>query len=242
MRLQLTERAIAYVAGAAALMILGAAAILQVATRGSAHDGEGVLPKYSARASLMPAIAGQSAASLPQTSMPASQGSPLNVLELPKASLDFVGIWGGYIRSEIRSLQPGLLTGENPDRASIVFGNENGTVFVAGRLYSSPRQKIAGKPRARIVNPREAIVQYQSDDAELHYSYTYRFNVLDVGRIAYRSSIEVSSRESGKAVGTVIQHGILRRLLTVDEQRRFERPSFHQVAKSEISAQAAFKP
>src|SRR5277367_1306517 len=40
----------------------------------------------------------------------ASDESQSNVLEIPKASIDFVGAWGGFTRSSIRSVSPNLVT------------------------------------------------------------------------------------------------------------------------------------
>jgi hypothetical protein len=42
-----------------------------------------------------------------------ADGSQSNVLELPSASLDFVGYWGGYTHSTIFSVVPGEMTGES---------------------------------------------------------------------------------------------------------------------------------
>ena len=63
-----------------------------------------------------------------------TDGSQSNLLELPRASLDFVGYWGGYTHSTIFSVVPGEMTGENPDRASIVFGCTGDTVLIATEL------------------------------------------------------------------------------------------------------------
>jgi hypothetical protein len=166
--------------------------------------------------------------------------SQSNVLELPRASLDFVGYWGGYLHSTMFSVVPGALTGKNPDRASIVFGRTGDTVFIASELYGSPTQRLLGRPSARISNPREAVIQYRSEDSELEYRYECHFRLLESGRMSFRNRVFVYGRRSCKRVGTVKQEGMLSRLLTLDEQRTFARPSHHEVPKSEILTRKNF--
>jgi len=103
-----------------------------------------------------------------------ADGSQSNVLELPRASLDFVGYWGGYTHSTIFSVVPGEMTGESPDRASIVFGHRGDTVLIATELYAGAGQRLIGRPSARISNPREAVIQYRSEDSECSRSLTGR--------------------------------------------------------------------
>jgi hypothetical protein len=167
-------------------------------------------------------------------------GSQSNVLELPRASSDFVGYWGGYTHSAIDSIIPGALTGENPDRASIVFGRAGDTVFIASELYSSPTQRLIGRPRARISNPREVVIQYRSEDNELEYKYECHFRLLESSKMSFRNSAFVYDRWRRKLVGTVKQEGMLSRLLTLDERRPFARPSLHEVPKSEILTRKNF--
>ena len=161
-------------------------------------------------------------------------GSQPNVLELPRASLDFVGYWGGYVHSTIFSVIPGALTGANPDRASIVFGRAGDTVFISSQLYSSPTQRLIGRPSARISNPREAVIQYWSEDSELEYKSECHSRLLESGRMSFRTRVFVYDKRRRKLVGTVRQEGMLRQLLTLDEQRTFARPSHYEVPKSEI--------
>jgi hypothetical protein len=161
-------------------------------------------------------------------------GSPSNVLELPMASLDFVGYWGGYVHSTIFSVIPGALTGANPDRASIVFGRAGDTVFISSQLYSSPTQRLIGRPSARISNPREAVIQYWSEDSELEYKSECHFRLQESGGMSFRNRVFVYGKRRRKLVGTVRQEGMLSQLLTLDEQRAFARPSHHEVPKSEI--------
>jgi len=169
-----------------------------------------------------------------------TDGSQSNVLELPRASLDFVGYWGGYTHSTIFSVVPGEMTGENPDRASIVFGRTGDTVFIATELYTSAGQRLIDRPSARISNPREAVIQYRSEDSELEYENESHFRLLESGRMSFRNRVIVYSRRSREPVGTVKQQGMLSRLLTLDEQRAFARPSPHEVPKSEILTRKNF--
>jgi len=166
-------------------------------------------------------------------------GSRSNVLELPRASLDFAGHWGGYVHSTIFSVIPGALTGANPDHASIIFGRAGDTVFIASELYSSPTQRLIGRPSARISNPREAVIQYRSADSELEYKYECHFRLLESGKMSFRNRVVIYDRRR-KPVGTVKQEGMLIRLLTLDEQRAFARPSLHEVPKSEILTRKSF--
>lgn len=169
-----------------------------------------------------------------------SNGSQTNVLELPKASLDFVGEWGGYTHSSIHSVVPGYLSGKNPDRVSIVFGRSGDTVFIGSELYSSPNQRLLGGPTARIASPGEALIEYESEDAELHYGYTHSFALLASGRIAYRERVYVYERRTNHLVGFVEQRAMLRRLLTADEQILFARPSLDEVPWREVSSSRDF--
>ena len=188
--------------------------------------------------------------------MPARQSGPLpfvpepsavgglqaNVLELPNASFDFVGVWGGYTHSTIRSTAPGLLTGKNPARISVIFGRRGEAVFIADELYSGPLQRIVGRPRVRTANPREVAIEYESKDAELYYVYTNRFVLRESGTIAYQERVDVYDRSTHNLAGTVNQRATLRRLVTADEQRRFSRPSPDQVPKRAIAAATDLEP
>ena len=169
-----------------------------------------------------------------------SDDSQRNVLELPEASLDFVGEWGGYTHSMIHSVLPGRLSGRNPDRVSIVFGRTGGTVFIGSELYTSPKQRLLREPAARIANPGEATVEYESQDAELRYAYTHSFRLLTSEQIAYREHVNVYERRTGDLVGFVEQRATLRRLLTAREQMLFARPSLDQVPRREVSSHRNF--
>ena len=158
-----------------------------------------------------------------------------NILELPKASTDFVGYWGGYVHSSIRRLSPDLI-GTSPDRVSVVFGRRGDTVFMASELYSSPNQKIVRRPNARIAGPRVAIVEYESADNDLYYICDHRFRLKDASSINYRSTVEVYDLNSHRLVGIVTQRATLKRLLTPRAQLPFARPARNQIPRAAISA------
>lgn len=237
----MNERTLAYIVGLAALLGIAGAIGLKLATRRS-HDlaVAAPAPQRPTRSPTLVFPETQSLALVPLPLPSPADGSQSNVLELPKVSLNFVGDWGGYTHSSIHSVQPDLLTGETPDRASVIFGRQGDTVFIAAELYSSPNQRILGKPRVRVLGPQEANVQYESEDSELYYAYTCHFTLLDSGRIAYRNRVEVYDRHTRDLVGTVKQRAMLRRLLTANDQLRFARPSRHEVPQREISASTRF--
>lgn len=179
----------------------------------------------------------------PNVSEPSTDdGSQSNVLEIREASLDFVGEWGGYTHSTIRSTVPGYLTGKNPDRVSVVFLRQDDTVFIADELYSWPHQRITGKPRVRTANPKEVVIEYESEDARLYYVYTNRFTLRDSGTIAYQETVDVYDRSTENLVGNVYQRSTLKRLRTADEQRRFARPSADELSRSAIAAPTKLAP
>jgi hypothetical protein len=159
-----------------------------------------------------------------------------NVLELPTASLDFVGDWGGFTDSS-----PSVM-GVGPDRVSVIFGRRGDAVFFASELYSPSGQKIIGKPRVRILNPRETMIEYSSEDAEVQYVYSHRFRLLASGRMAYRQSVELYDRQTRGLLGTATQHALLHRLVTDDEKRLFSQPSSDDIHRGTIETTKNFLP
>jgi hypothetical protein len=160
-----------------------------------------------------------------------------NVLELPKASSDFVGYWGGYIHSSIQRFSPDLI-GTSPDRVSVIFGRRRDTVFMASELYSSQTQKIVDRPKVTIASPRLAIVKYESADNDLYYDCSHRFQLNGTAMISYVSRIDVYSLNSHRLMGIVAQRSTLKRLRTSRDQLEFARPSRLQVPRADISASA----
>ncbi len=169
-----------------------------------------------------------------------NSGSQSNVLELPKASPDFVGVWGAYTHSTVYSVVPGALVAKGPDRISVTFGREGDTVFVASELYSAPNQQIIGRPRAWMSDSTEALIEYEARDPELHYVYKHRFKLLGSGKIAYSENVNIYERRSHNWVGIATQHALLKQLTTSDQRRKFARPSPFEVSKGEALAGKSF--
>jgi len=162
-----------------------------------------------------------------------------NILQLPKASTDFVGYWGGYIDSSVQRLSPNLI-GTSPDRVSVVFGRQGDTVFMASELYSSPKQKIVQGPKARVVDARLAIVEYESEDSDLYYICRHHFRLNGAFSISYRTTIDVYDRNSHGLMGIVTERATLKRLRTPREQLEFAKPGRNQIPRAEISARGSF--
>jgi hypothetical protein len=167
-------------------------------------------------------------------------GLQSNVLELPKASLDFVGNWGAYTHSTVYSVVPGALVAKGPDRISVTFGYQGGTVFVASELYTAPNQQIIGRPRAWMSDSTEASIEYEARDRELYYVYLHRFTLLSSGKISYAEKVDIYERRTHSWVGLATQHALLEQLTTLDQRRKFARPSPFEVSKGEVSAGKSF--
>jgi hypothetical protein len=169
----------------------------------------------------------------------ATNGVHANVLELPRASTDFVGYWGGHVHCSIERARPELI-GTGPDRVSVIFGRHGGTVFMTSELYSSPAQRVVGRPMARVPNPRLAVVRYESEDHDLDYVAAHYFQLGKGGMIIYRSTISVYNRRTQELMSIVRQRATLKRLLTAREQLQFAQPSRQQIPRASISASDEF--
>jgi hypothetical protein len=177
----------------------------------------------------------------PSASLFRGDNSQADVLELPKASADFMGYWGGYTHSSIQSFSPDLI-GTSPDRVSVVFGRRDETVFMSSELYSSPTQKIVHRPKVTISSPWLAIVKYESADNDLYYTCTHRFQLRRTSIISYESKTDVYSLNSHRLMAIVTQRATLKRLWTTRDQLEFARPSRLQVPRADISASANLAP
>lgn len=175
------------------------------------------------------ATGGPRLALVPRSQVPSKVASESNVLELPKASFDFVGSWGGYTHDTPPSEV------ESPDHVSVVFGRRGDTVFFATELYSPSDQRIVSKPRAWITSPKEVRVMYKAEDRQLEYAYVHRFTLLDSGKVSYKETVDLYDRRTHRAVGTAGQQALLSRLTTAPEKRLFAQPSSRDVFKSELS-------
>jgi hypothetical protein len=229
---------LAFAALAALALAAGIAAALRL-TR--PKPGSAVVLQSPAIASIDSALAYSSQDAGHSSSLFRGKGAQSDILELPKASTDFVGYWGGYVHSSIQRLSPSLV-GKSPDRVSVVFGRDGDTVFIASELYSSPTQKLVHHPNARMVTARIAIIEHESTDQDLDYICRDRFRLNDSATISYQGTIEVYDLTSHRLMGVVTQTARLKRLLTARDQRRFARPGQDQIPRAAISAKSSFVP
>lgn len=194
-------------------------------------------PSFSSRAiSRLHEPVSSSSITLPgsqQVGTPSELYSSSNVLELPRASLDFVGYWGGFICA------PGLLAGRSSDHVAVAFGRQADKVFFASELYSPMGQRIAGKPRARMVGPREVVIEYKSEDDEIDYRYFHRFELLNSGRMTYNETVYLFERHGHHFLGKVERRSLLKRLTNKAQWRFFSRPVAGDVRQGNISASRA---
>jgi hypothetical protein len=167
-------------------------------------------------------------APVPWSQLASGPESEPNVLELPKASFDFVGRWGGYTHT-------GSSDVESPGHVSVVFGRRGGAVFFASKLYTPSDQKILDKPTARIIDGRKVFVTYKGEDAKLEYIYFHRFKLLSSGKIAYNETVQCYDRRTHSFAGTVGQDATLHRLTTALEERAFAQPSSGDIFEGELS-------
>lgn len=168
-------------------------------------------------------------ASVPWSQLASGLGSEPNVLELPKASFDFVGSWGGYTHDT------GSSDVESPDHVSVIFGRRGGTVFFASKLYTLSDQRIRVKATATIIDRRAVVVTYKGEDENVEYIYFHRFRLLKSGKMAYSETVECYDRRSHGFVGAVGQEATLHRLTTALEQRAFAQSSSRDIFEGELS-------
>ncbi len=167
-----------------------------------------------------------------QLQMRLDLGPPSNVLELPRASLDFVGYWGGFIRDA-----------ESPTGAGhvgVVFGQRGDRVFFASELYSPAGQHSLSKPRVRIIGPWEVVIEYESRDDKVDYKYSHRFKLLNPAKMAYDETVRLYGRRGHQLLTVAEQRALLKPLTTVAEWRFFSRPGADDVREGRISASRQF--
>jgi hypothetical protein len=156
--------------------------------------------------------------------------SSSGVLELPKASLDFVGFWGGFVRG---SRSP---TGERTAHVGVVFGRRGDKVFFASELYSPAGQRMLRKPLIKMVGAREVLIEYESEDNGVNYEYSHRFRLLNSGRIAYDETVRLYERQGHHFLEMAEKHSLLMRITKIKEWRSFVQPAPDDVSEGEISA------
>jgi hypothetical protein len=156
--------------------------------------------------------------------------SPSNVLELPRASLDFVGYWGGWVRDYAS------LAGESPSHVGVVFGRRGDRVFFASELYSPAGQRMIRKPLVKMAGARDALIEYESTDGKVEYEYSHRFRLLNSGRIAYEETVRFYEGHGNHLPEIAERHSLLTRITKIEEWRSFVRPAPGDVREGEVSA------
>ena len=231
------ERRQNYIVKSAAVLLAIACTFGLIVLLRSFYDPD--LGSFAAHKTVSPLsgeISGQSRfASVPWSQLASGWGSEPNVLELPKASFDFVGNWGGYTHT-------GSPDVEGSDHVAVVFGRHGGTVIFASKLYTPSDQNILNRPEATIIDRRKVLITYEGQDKNLEYSYFHRFSLLNSGKIAYNETVECYDRRTHNFVGTAGVNATLHRLTTALEERAFERPSSRDVFAGELSTTNSFSP
>ena len=151
--------------------------------------------------------------------------SSSNVLELPRASLDFVGYWGGSVRC----------SGSLSSHVGVVFGRRDNHVFFSSELYSPVGQHLIQKPRVKMVGAREVFIEYESEDHQVNYKYSHQFRLLDSGRIAYDETVRLYDRYGHHFLELDEQHSMLTRLTNIEEWRSLVRPAPDDVREGAVS-------
>jgi|SRR5579875_1103815 len=87
-----------------------------------------------------------------------------NVLEIPKASTDFVGEWGGHVALEHATAS---FPGRRDAIVSLAFGVRNGEVFMQTTAFAGPNSRIVSTT-ARVVNPRRIEIKLEGLEYAFH--------------------------------------------------------------------------
>jgi hypothetical protein len=93
-----------------------------------------------------------------------------------------------------------------------------------------------------MVGPRGAVIEYESEDDEIDYEYSHRFNLLNSRKMAYKETVYLYERHRHHLLEIAEQRSLLKRLTTMDEWRYFARPAPNDIRESEISASRQFPP
>lgn len=161
-------------------------------------------------------------------------GASSNVLELPAASLGFVGHWGGFIHDA------GFRINHDSGHIALVFGRQTDKVFFASQVFSPAGQRVLRKPRVRIVSPREVVIRYESEDWQIDYVYAHRFRLLDSSRMEYRETVYLYAGRGRRLFSVVERRALLKRLTTLSEWLFFARPAPGDIREGEVSAKGQF--
>lgn len=199
---------------------------LWVSTQGSPK------PIRSGLGSVQPITSGPKFAPSIATSQP-------NVLEIPKASLDFIGDWGGYETGTFQYAFNGFAVRVPANKTSATFGRTNGTVFLSLQFWGAPDLENVRKPKAWIIDPKKAVVEWEFQDYQHYIVDVTTYQLRSALRISYRDESKIYDRSSRQLLGVRHTHATLKRL-TPDEAKSFEEPPPGWVPKGDLSASKNF--
>ena len=170
---------------------------------------------------------------------PSVATSQSNVLVIPKASVDFVGDWGGYETGTLQDARIGFAVRVPAARNEVTFGRTNDTVFLSVEMWGPPDLESVSKPRAWITDPNEAVVEWESQDYQ-HYNVDIStYHLRDTGHIGYKDETKIYDRVTRQLLGIRRTHATLKRL-TPDEAKAFWKPPPGLVPKDDLSASKDF--
>lgn len=170
---------------------------------------------------------------------PSLATSQSNVLEIPKASVDFVGDWGGYETGTLQDALSGFAERVHAGQEGVTFGRTNDTVFLSLEIWGSPDVEIVRKPKAWITDPEEAIVEFESQDYQEYFVDIYTYQLRDASHIRFKHESKFYDRLTRQLLGIQRTHAIMKRL-TPDEAEAFRKSSPGSVLKDHLSASKDF--
>ncbi len=226
----------------AAVLYLIALATALLSPLDPAHAQQIGRQSSNSRTLEIPPAAGQNRA-LPRAPSlsPAQPGG--NVLEIPRASRDFVGEWGGHLRlTRVIGMDP-------PSRDSIVslaFGDTKGTVFMQTTAFAGRSSQIVNTS-AEVVNPRSIRVKLKG--LEMAFSppiiHTEELHLALAARntISCLKYVDFYRPGNGTPIASMAYEGKLH-LLTAQERRALTQQVLQkgQIPQKQIQSSRSFPP
>jgi hypothetical protein len=169
---------------------------------------------------------------------PSVATSQSNILEIPKASVDFVGDWGGYETGTVQDALSGFARRIPAARTAVTFGRTNDTVFLSLEVWAPPDVEIVSKPRAWITDPEEAIVEFESQDYQEYFVDIATYQLHNPGHINYKDDTRIYDRVTRQLLKIQHTHATLKRL-TPDAMASWKPPT-GWVPKDDLSASKDF--
>ena len=153
--------------------------------------------------------------------------------------MDFVGDWGGYETGTLQYAVNGFAVRVHGSQTAITFGRTNDTVFLSLEIWSSPDVETAHKPKAWITDPKEATVEWESQDYQ-HYSVDiWTYHLRDANHISYKDETRIYDRGTRQLLAIRHTHATLKRL-TPDEAKVFLKVPPGLVPRDDVSASKDF--